>query len=140
LDSHFGFDEEYFALALAQLLTGLINRINEDHAKENLNRTKNFLFDAFIEMNTCTTMASFTQCIRTWATSLFGVTTAKVIFCENNQFVLFNSETEYIIEPFYNPIELSDTMLVLGSLVLHTRQKSLLSLLISRVLMYITIS
>jgi Putative regulator of cell autolysis len=94
VDSHFGFDEEYFAIALTQLLTSLMQRISRERAIENLNRIKNLLLDAEIDLCNCKSLYSFMLTAKKWASSIFGVSTSNLLFVEGDQFVCYTGENE----------------------------------------------
>ncbi len=98
VDSHFGFDEEYFAIALAQLLTNLMQRISQERAIENVNRMKNLLLDAFVDLNSCRSLWSFIVTAKKWTSTIFGISTSSLLLVEGNQFVSYTGENEYYLK------------------------------------------
>lgn len=93
-DSHFGFDEEYFGVALGQLVLNVIHRINFQNTLIQENRLKDILIQSFIQLTACKTRYALSTSIKEYASKVFGVSTANFLFVENEKFVIYTSETK----------------------------------------------
>lgn len=96
-DSHFGFDEEYFGIALGLLVSNALQRINFQTILIQENRMKDILIESFTQLTASKTKYSLSKSIKECACKAFGVSTANFLFVENEKFLVFTSEKEYFL-------------------------------------------
>ncbi len=106
MDSHFGFDDEYFGIAMGQLVAILLQKINQEAAIAQVikyyyidtiiksNRMRQMLTESLIHFTDCTSLYDLAFTVKSWAYKIFGVSATRVILVENGEFLVYASEKE----------------------------------------------